>query len=396
MGTKSKARILIIDDEEVVIDSCTQILRGSHYNLATAMNGDQGLKLVSEFQPDLVFVDLKMPGISGFEVLERIRDLDPNIVTIVITGYATVSSAVEAMKNGAYDFLPKPFTPDEFRLITQRGLDRRRLVLETITLRKEKEMLRENFAAIVSHELKSPLGAVQQNLFVLEYELEDKLNEEQKEKIERMKSKINDLINLIHTWLRVISVDVKKLQESFKPTSIPAVISKAVENVQPQAIRKNIEIVPTVQEPLRLVNGDEGTLVEVVGNILGNGIKFSREGSRILIKAEEKENTLIISIADTGIGISKEDLPFIFEDFYTGDTGQVVEKSSGLGLAIAKRIVEAHNGSISVESELGRGSTLRSAYQFRRIEILPQFVQVGSNRLVAPVRRDFHVLSRWL
>ena len=357
MGTKSKARILIIDDEEVVIDSCTQILRGSHYNLAAAMNGDQGLKLVSEFQPDLVFVDLKMPGISGFEVLERIRDLDPNIVTIVITGYATVSSAVEAMKNGAYDFLPKPFTPDEFRLITQRGLDRRRLVLETITLRKEKEMLRENFAAIVSHELKSPLGAVQQNLFVLEYELEDKLNEEQKEKIERMKSKINDLINLIHTWLRVISVDVKKLQESFKPTSIPAVISKAVENVQPQAIRKNIEIVPTVQEPLRLVNGDEGTLVEVVGNILGNGIKFSREGSRILIKAEEKENTLIISIADTGIGISKEDLPFIFEDFYTGDTGQVVEKSSGLGLAIAKRIVEAHNGSISVESELGQGST---------------------------------------
>jgi len=353
----TKYRILIIDDEEVVLDSCTLILAGGNYQLATAKNGNLGLELAKEFQPDLVFVDLKMPGISGLEVLERIRDLDPNIVSIVITGYATVSSAVEAMKNGAYDFLPKPFTPDEFRLITQRGLDRRRLVLETITLRKEKEMLRENFAAIVSHELKSPLGAVQQNLFVLEYELEDKLNEEQKEKIERMKSKINDLINLIHTWLRVISVDVKKLQESFKPTSIPAVIAKAVENVQPQAIRKNIEIVPTVQEPLRFVNGDEGTLVEVVGNILHNGIKFSREGSRIQIKAEEKENTLIISIADTGIGISKEDLPYIFEDFYTGDTGPIVEKSSGLGLAIAKRIVEAHNGSISVESELGRGTT---------------------------------------
>jgi signal transduction histidine kinase len=155
----------------------------------------------------------------------------------------------------------------------------------------------------------------------------------------------------------VISVDVKKLQENFKPTSIPAVIAKAIENVQPQATRKDIELVSSVQEPLSLVNGDEGTLVEVMGNILGNGIKFSREGSQILIKAEEKENTLIISIADTGIGISKEDLPFIFEDFYTGDTGQVVEKSSGLGLAIAKRIVEAHNGSISVESELGKGST---------------------------------------
>ncbi len=357
MEIKSKAKILIIDDEEVVIDSCAQILRGSHYNLATAMNGDQGLKLVTEFQPDLVYVDLKMPGISGLEVLERIRELDPNIVTIVITGYATVSSAVEAMKNGAYDFLPKPFTPDEFRMITQRGLDRRRLVLETILLRREKEMLRENFAAIVSHELKSPLGAVQQNLFALEYEIEDKLNEEQKEKIGRMKSKINDLINLIHTWLRVISVDVKKLQESFQPTSIPAVIAKAIENVQPQAIRKNIEIETSVQEPLNLVNGDEGTLVEVVGNILGNGIKFSREGSRILVKADEKDKTLTITISDSGIGISKDDHPYIFEEFYTGDTGQSVEKSRGLGLAISKRIVEAHNGSICVESELGKGST---------------------------------------
>ncbi len=352
-----KFKILIIDDEEVVLDSCTLILAGGNYQLATAKNGNLGLELTKEFQPDLVYVDLKMPGISGLEVLERIRELDPNIVTIVITGYATVSSAVEAMKNGAYDFLPKPFTPDEFRLITQRGLDRRKLVLETIALRREKEMLRENFAAIVSHELKAPLGVVQQNLYGLEYELEDRLTEEQKEKIGQMKSKINDLINLIHTWLRVISVDVKKLQENFKPTLIPIVISKAVEIVQPQAIRKNIEIVPSVQEPLNFVNGDEGTLVEVVVNILGNGIKFSREGSRILIKAEEKNKVLAITVSDSGIGISKEDLPYIFEDFYTGDTGQIVEKSSGLGLAISKRIVEAHNGSISVESELGKGST---------------------------------------
>jgi signal transduction histidine kinase len=354
---QKKFKILIIDDEEVVLDSCTLILAGGNYQLATAKNGNLGLELVKEFRPDLVYVDLKMPGISGLEVLEKIRNLDPNIVSIVITGFATVSSAVEAMKNGAYDFLPKPFTPDEFRLITQRGLDRRRLVLETIALRREKEMLRENFAAIVSHELKSPLGAVQQNLFNLEFELEDKLTEAQKETVARMKAKINDLINLIHTWLRVISVDVKKLQESFKPTALSAVIAKAVENVQPQAIRKNIEIIAALPESLSLVNGDEGTLVEVVGNILGNGIKFSRAGSKIMVHAEEKDKTLTITIADSGIGISKEDLPYIFEDFYTGDTGQVVEKSSGLGLAISKRIVEAHNGSITVESELGKGAT---------------------------------------
>src|SRR4030066_852723 len=155
---ESKSKILIIDDEEVVLDSCTQILKGGNHQIATAMGGDLGLKLIRDFQPDLVFIDLKMPGISGFEVLEKIHGLDPTIVTLVITGYATVDSAVEAMKNGAYDFLPKPFTPDEFRLITQRGLDKRRLVLETISLRREKEMLRKILPAFFLLRPRHPWG----------------------------------------------------------------------------------------------------------------------------------------------------------------------------------------------------------------------------------------------
>jgi len=353
----NQSRVLIIDDEEVILDSCTRILKGGAYKLATAMNGSLGLDLVKEFQPDLVYVDLKMPGISGIEVIEKIRDADPTIVVIVITGFATVSSAVEAMKNGAYDFLPKPFTPDEFRLITQRGLDKRRLILETIQLRREKEMLREQFAAIVSHELKAPLGAVQQNLFVLISELSNQLTEDQKARFARMQANLTDLINLILTWLRVLSVDVMKIRENFKPIPISAIISKATESVLPNANRKDIEIISSVKEPLPLVNGDEGTLVETIVNILGNAVKYSRTGSQIIIKAEEIENDIMISVADTGIGIPKEDLPFIFNDFYTGKDGQKIEKSTGLGLAIARRIIEAHNGSVSVESEFGKGST---------------------------------------
>jgi two-component system sensor histidine kinase/response regulator len=354
---QDKARILIIDDEEVVLDSCTQILRRGDYQVATASNGDSGLKLVSEFQPDLVYVDLKMPGLSGLEVIERIREVDSTIVTIVITGFATVNSAVEAMKNGAYDFLPKPFTPDEFRLITRRGLDKRRLTLEAISLRREKEMLRENFAAIVSHELKAPLGAVQQNLFFLGDDLSDQLTEEQKKRFERMKININDLINLIQTWLRVLSVDISKIRENFKPVSISTVISKAIEGVQPHAVRKDIEIVASNDESLNPVNGDLGTLVETVINILGNAIKYSRPASQIFVKAEKVGSEVVISITDTGPGISKEDLPFIFNDFYAGKAAPATERGSGIGLAIARRIIEAHGGTISVESELGKGST---------------------------------------
>lgn len=350
-------KILIVDDEEVVLDSCQLILEGSGYLIATATNGMQGLETLNEFQPDLVFVDLKMPGLSGFEVLERIRELDPNIVTIVITGFATVSSAVDAMKQGAYDFLPKPFTPDEFRLIVQRGFEKRRLVLEAMALRREKEMLREHFAAIISHEVRSPLGAIQQSLMALEIEIADRLDEDQKKRLERLKVRIDDLLKLIHTWLRVMSVDVGKLRESFKPVSVPEVVTKAIESVQPQAVRKAIEIVASVEPTLCQVSGDEGTLVETLVNLLNNAVKYSHPSSQIVVKAEEKGGEISLSVADTGIGIPKDELPFIFEDMYVGKTGQKVEKSSGFGLAITRRIAEAHGGTVTVESELGKGST---------------------------------------
>lgn len=354
---ESSRRILIIDDEEVVLDSCTEILEGGDYEIATAMDGSAGLKLVEEFEPDLVFVDLKMPGISGFEVLEKLQEYDPTIVAIVITGYATVSSAVEAMKKGAYDFLPKPFAPDEFRLITRRALEKRALVQETIALRREREMLRENFAAIVSHELKSPLSAVQQNLFTLAHELSGTATEDQNRRLERMKVRIDDLLKLINTWLRGISVDIGSIKDNFKPVSMSVSISKAVESVEPHATRKDIEIITSVGEPAAMVLGDEGTLTEAFVNILGNAVKYSRNGSSVLVKVERGDAEVVVSISDTGVGISEEDLFRIFDYFYRAKPGQATESGAGVGLAISRRIIEVHGGSIAAHSGLGKGST---------------------------------------
>jgi len=352
-----KPKILIIDDEEIVRDSCIQILANSDYEIATAPNGNDGLNLMEEFQPDLALVDLKMPGMSGYEVLDKIHQYDPSIVTIVITGFATVDSAVESMKKGTFDFLPKPFTPDELRLITRRGLDRRNLLLETIALRREKEMLREHFAAIVSHELKAPLGAVQTNLFVLNDDLKEKLTDEQKEKFERLQSRIGDLVKLINTWLRAISVDINSIRDKFEAISIAKVISKAVENTQGHAIRKAIDIEISIEEPLPPVRGDEGTLVEAVVNIAGNAVKYTRIDGNVTIVAKQMAEKIIITVKDNGVGIAEEDIPHLFEDFYVGKSKTEGERRSGVGLAITRRIIEAHDGSISVESKLGKGST---------------------------------------
>jgi len=354
---EAKSKILLIDDEEVVRDSCEMILAGGPYEVASASDGTAGLRLVEEFHPDLVFVDLKMPGISGFDVLEKASAMDPTIVMVVITGFATIGSAVEAMKKGAYDFLPKPFTPEEFRLITRRSLEKRKLTLETIALRREKEMLREHFAHIVSHELKAPLGAVQQNIFALEFELSNSINEAQKEKLGRVKTRIEDMLKLINSWLRVFTVDISKLKESFAPIAVTLPLSKALENMEPLAARKNIEIVPTIGEPLSSIQGDVVSLSEAFVNILGNAVKYSPDGSKVHLKVEENGAEISVSVRDAGIGISAEDLPRIFEGFYRGREGQAAAAGHGIGLAVTHQIVEAHNGSIAIESELGKGTT---------------------------------------
>jgi len=377
-------KILIIDDEQIVLDSCTDILAGSNYELTTAHDGAQGLEHVSEYRPDVVFVDLKMPGIPGMEVLETIQELDPTIVTIVITGFATVSSAVEAMKHGAYDFLPKPFTPAEFRMITARGVEKRRLLLETISLRKEKELLRQNFAAIVSHELKSPLSAVQQNLFVLEEELSAQINDEQRERISRMKSRLTGLLDLINTWLRVISEDIESIKGKFRPLLLEDVIGIALETVSSHAVRKNIEIKSSIANPLIKVFGDEGTLAEVFVNLLDNSIKYSYPGSLVNLAAEIRGEQVVVSVSDSGVGISDEELPFVFGDFYRGKISKE-KKGHGLGLALSCRIAELHGGSISASSTLGEGSTFKvilPAYQpdNEPLQVLPTDISLSNEQ----------------
>jgi len=135
----SQARILVIDDDESMRDSCRQALARKASRVEVAEDGLSGLEILEKEAFDLVILDLKMPGLSGMEVLSRIKQEYPEVVVVVITGYATVESAVEAMRHGAYDFLPKPFTPESLRAIVGRALDARELVLENILLRSELE-----------------------------------------------------------------------------------------------------------------------------------------------------------------------------------------------------------------------------------------------------------------
>src|SRR4030042_1164858 len=132
-------RILIVDDDEAMLDACSQILTREKYVAVVAETGEKGLALLKKEIYDLIILDLKLPGISGMELLKKIKEETPEIPVVMITGFATVESAIEAMKSGAFDYIMKPFPPDELRVVVKKALNTRKLILENIYLRTELE-----------------------------------------------------------------------------------------------------------------------------------------------------------------------------------------------------------------------------------------------------------------
>lgn len=354
----AQATILVIDDEKVVRDSCCRVLNKDGYRTETATNGDGGLQKIREVKPDLVLVDLKMPGMSGMELLEKIEDIDPHIVSVVITGYATIESAVEAMKRHAYDFLQKPFTPDQLRIVTSRGLEKRRLTLQSARLQREKELMRENFIALVSHQLRSPLASAKQHLVVIRAGFAGNASVKQKEMVEKASKYIDQLLKLVNDWLDMSRIDAANLTEEFEPVAIDAILSESIELLKPLAETKNVTLETCFCDTTPTVQGNRESLKQAFANLLSNGINYNKKGGMVTVSTTEENGSLRVEISDTGIGISQENIHFIFDEFFRvknretqGITG------SGLGLPIAKRIIEAHSGSIKVVSELGKGTT---------------------------------------
>ncbi|HPJ08040.1 MAG TPA: response regulator, partial [Deltaproteobacteria bacterium] len=201
------AQILIIDDEESILDGCRQALEKSGYTVVTSSDGHEGIGLARARKPDLAFIDLKMPSCSGMDVIDLLSKEMPGMVLIVITGYASIVSAVEAMKKGAYDYLPKPFTPDQIRAVTKRGLEHRSLKIEADRLREEKERMERSFITFVSHEMRSPLVTIMQYFETLKVIADSDLSEAAKEIIERCEKRLQSLHDLVDHWLDLSRIE---------------------------------------------------------------------------------------------------------------------------------------------------------------------------------------------
>lgn len=353
-----KPLILVIDDEESIRDSCSQIIAKEGFIPESAENGVKGLEKIKVAHPDMVLVDLKMPGKNGIEVLEEIQAIDSTVIPVVITGYGTVESAVEAIKKGAFDFIQKPFTPEELRMIIRRGLERRRLILEAETLRREKKIMEENFITMVSHQMKSPVVAVLQYFEVILAGMVGDVEKRQADMIRRASERLHGLSNLINDWLDLARMSKGIIADRLCPIAIKNLVEKLVAFFEPTVLDEQIFLSLESTSENLFVQGDRETLEQVFSNLISNAVKYNRPGGSVTITIKDEDESIIVEVQDTGIGIAPEHLPFIFDQFYRVNRkeGQKT-KGTGLGLSIAKKIVEAHGGSIQVASAQGKGST---------------------------------------
>jgi len=356
------ARLVVIDDDFAIRLACEKILARAGYRVETYEDGEAGLAAVRERRPELCVVDLKMPGLSGLEVVSRIREIDPLILVVVITGYATVETAVDAMKEGAYDFLPKPFTPDELRIVVERGLERRRLQLAARASELEREMLKRKFLSFVSHQLRTPLVAIHQYLEVMK-RLGDapEAAARRTDWIDRCLARTSELQTLIDDWLTLSRLDGgRALAREIRPVEVGPVVETVTRSYEEMARQAGVELSVELPAPGPVALADRTCLSVLVDNLVTNAIKYNRPGGSVSIAARESGSEVVLAVRDTGVGIDPGVRDRLFDEFYrVREDAPGTPKGTGLGLPICRRIVGELGGAIEVESEPGVGSEFR-------------------------------------
>jgi two-component system, sensor histidine kinase and response regulator len=352
--------IVVIDDDHAMRMACEQALAKVGYDVTTFANGAQGLEALATAKPGLALVDLKMPGLSGLDVISRINAIDPTITIIVITGYATIGTAVDAMKAGAYDFLPKPFSPDELRLIVRRGFERRELRLRSQQSEVERELERRRFVTFVSHQLKTPLVAVRQYLDVLR-QLGDgpDVTAKRAEWLDRCLARTDELCRLVDDWLTLAQLEGGSLGRQRAPVPLADTTASVLRTCEMLAARAQVTLTADVSDDC-VVTGDPTCVGVLIENLVANAVKYNRPGGAVTVRARCGPGEVVLEVTDTGVGIPADLVGRVFDEFFRvrHADGPKIE-GTGLGLPICRRIAAEMGGVIEVESTEGAGSTFR-------------------------------------
>jgi two-component system sensor histidine kinase/response regulator len=368
-GVVETLGVLVVDDEPGMRLGADRVLRGTRapgldegaqVGFSCRMAGSllEAREALRDSPVDLVLLDYKLPDGTGLDLLGELAALDPAPLTVMVTAYASLEMAVSATKSGAWDFLAKPFSPEELRAVARKATRHILLERRARELAEERRRVRFQFISVLSHELKAPLAVIESYLDLMrrqamgpELANYESFMERSLERIHGMRKLILDLLDLT----RLESGE--KSRELQDDVDLVNVARQVLDALRPQAELRGIAL--SLEGPLELrLRADPGELEILLVNLAGNAVKYNRDGGEVRVCLAGTESRVTVQVRDTGIGLTAEEQGRLFGEFvrikneHTRHIG-----GSGLGLSIVKRICALYGGEVGVESESGVGST---------------------------------------
>ncbi len=361
-------KVLVVDDEEGIRSGVGRVLskytvdfpfmdNEIAFEILESASGEEAIEIINSQKPDIVLLDNKLTGMDGIEVLKFINDKKLDILVMMITSYASLELAVEATKLGAYDFISKPFTPQDLRNSMEKVTKHLYLIRMTRKMSETGKEIRFQFLSMLSHELKTPINAVEGYLRMMQdKEFGDNI-EDYKTIIERTTQRVKGMRHLIMDLLDLTRIESSgERKRDLQLIDIVSIAQLSIDTLKPYAIQKDIKI-KLNSEGISKMNADAKEMEIIFNNLISNAIKYNKKDGLVSINIKGSEEKIEIRVEDTGIGMKEEDLSKLFREFVRiKDPKTKNINGSGLGLSIIKRLSNLYNGTVDVKSEYDKGT----------------------------------------
>ncbi len=367
-------RVLIVDDEPGMQYSVARALRHFTVQLPdvegevcfqteAASSGEEGLQKLTSWSPDIMLLDYKLGDMTGLDVLDHLVKHEREVLTVMITAFATLETAIRATKCGAFDFLAKPFTPEELKETVRKASQHLVIQRQARKLAAEKRRVRFEFISVLGHELKAPLAGIEGYLHLLKERTAGTELSAYDQIIERCLERAGGMRKLILDLLDMTRVESGEKKRELISLDVREIARGALDTVRPDAQKRNLTLQLHGDGPAPLV-ADRNEIEIIFNNLLSNAVKYNRDGGRVEVHLSGDEQKLAIAVTDTGIGLTPEEAARLFHDFVRIKTDQTRHiTGSGLGLSLVKKLALMYGGNATVTSKPGVSSTFTVTLQ---------------------------------
>jgi len=360
-------RILVVEDEYGMRLAIARALRDYTihlpeiegkigFTIEQAEVAEDALTIIRNNPPDIILLDYKLPGMSGLDLLTQVATLQIDMLAIMITAYASIETAVTATKQGAFDFLAKPFTPMELKETIYKAVKHLVIIRQAHKLAEEKRKVRFQFISVLAHEMKAPLAALDGYLNILRERAAGDSQEVYDHMLDRCLTRIQGMRKMIADLLDLTRIESGERKRDVTEVDLKEVAHTAIDTAAPEAQERAITVALRENGPV-LMRADRSELEIIFNNLITNAVKYNRDGGRVDVELDADGGQVSIAVTDTGIGMTREESARLFSDFVrikNEKTRNIL--GSGLGLSTVKKIAMLYGGEVSVESEPDKGS----------------------------------------